>query len=230
MSDIRTGARAVALALLLSGAIRPWAATRAEPPERAMTPSSAPPVIEALEQPAASHPERVIARSAGGAHSASDAPWWRHPLASLGLVLAAILALMALARRCLPMSRVAGSGVLRVVARTHLSPKQSVALIQVGRRMIIAGITPERIAALGTLDDPEENARLLAAVQGGGRRNVDPFADVLTLQAGRYATSDAGTDTADDAEQHADAADTRLKRSRGQLKNLLDTLRMRKAG
>jgi flagellar biogenesis protein FliO len=42
-----------------------------------------------------------------------------------------------------------------------LSPKQSVCLIRVGRQLVLAGLTPDRINSLMIIDDPERVSELL---------------------------------------------------------------------
>lgn len=52
-------------------------------------------------------------------------------------------------------------GLIEVVGRTSLAPRQSVCLLRVGPRMVLLGVTSGQISALDVIDDPELTARLL---------------------------------------------------------------------
>lgn len=111
-------------------------------------------------------------------------PWYRGAVISLAVVLAVIAGLALLLRRLLPSFRPGSGGLVEVVGRSHLSPKQSLNLVRVGRRLVLVGATPERMSALCEIDDPREVMEILARVPsssglGGGR-----FEEVLT-EAGR---------------------------------------------
>ena len=86
--------------------------------------------------------------------------------------LAAVLGLIVLmywgTRRMLPQSALGGSsGVIRVLARTHLSPKQKILLIQVGRRvLVVADGGSGQLNTLCQIDDPDEAAALIGQVHG----------------------------------------------------------------
>lgn len=65
-------------------------------------------------------------------------------------------------------TRLNGESGIRVLARHFLSNKQSLCLVRVGRRVVLLGVTPERISACADIDDPEEVSNLIAAAQRGG--------------------------------------------------------------
>lgn len=79
-----------------------------------------------------------------------------------------------------------GDGPIKVLARCFLSNRQSLCLVRVGRRIVLVGVTPERIAAVSEITDPEEVAHFVAAAGRGGtgsftaamagftKRSVDP--------------------------------------------------------
>ncbi|HEY3244209.1 MAG TPA: flagellar type III secretion system pore protein FliP [Phycisphaerae bacterium] len=191
----------------------------------AMTPSSSPPVIDTADNPAKAPvtAERTIQRAAG-MRGAVEAAWWRHPLAALAMVLGLIVGLTALVRRYFPPARAAGHGVLKVLARTHLAPRQSVVLIQVGRRLLVAGITPENIQPLCVLDDAEENARLLALL-APAQAGSEVFSGALRAQRGQFEAGNGSEEPGDSALP----AGAHLQRSRRQLAGLLHVLRTRTA-
>jgi len=87
---------------------------------------------------------------------------------ALGVVLGIIALVYWGVRRWLPTARIGDQGAIRVVGRTAVSPKHQVALLQVGRRFVLVGVSPDRLTALGEVRDPEESAEL-AAWAGLGR-------------------------------------------------------------
>ncbi|MBI4578806.1 MAG: FliO/MopB family protein [Planctomycetes bacterium] len=124
----------------------------------------------------------------GGGFSLLTGLW---PLAA---VLALIAGLAFVLRKFLPARKLlVGSDVLRVVARTHLSPKQQLVLVKLGHRLVMLGVSPERVNALMTLDDPEQVAQVMGEIAGrrpGSMSNA--FAASMAEQSGRYGGEDAG--------------------------------------
>ena len=122
-------------------------------------------------------PPGAFARPATGADPGGGGvkratPWYRSGLGALALVLVLIVAVYWLVRRYLPAARAGDSGVLRVVARTGLAPKQSLMLIRLPRRFVLVAVSQNRVDTLCAIDDAEEvadlSARVHAPVAGGG--------------------------------------------------------------
>ncbi len=88
---------------------------------------------------------------------------------ALGAVLFVIVLVAWAARRYLPLTRLGGGAALQVISRTHLSSKQSLALVRAGNRLVMLGVTPENITTLASFDDPEEMAGLMTAATGTAR-------------------------------------------------------------
>jgi flagellar biosynthetic protein FliO len=80
---------------------------------------------------------------------------------ALGLVLLLMGGLFALMRR---LQSTAGSkgreGMLEFLVRTSVGPKQSLLLVRLGSRVLLLGVTAERIQTLQVIRDPEEVERL----------------------------------------------------------------------
>lgn len=76
----------------------------------------------------------------------------------LGLVAAGAFGL----RRWSPRREAAETGSLRVVGRTSLTVRHQAVLLQVGHRLVLVGVSGDRMSALCELTDPEEIASLLA--------------------------------------------------------------------
>ena len=116
--------------------------------------------------------------------------------------LAAVLGLIVLmywgTRRMLPQSALGGlSGVIKVLARTHLSPKQKILLIQVGRRvLVVADGGSGQLNTLCQIDDPDEAAALIGQVHGetietGGRSFASLFGQAKERMRGSSASAPA---------------------------------------
>ncbi|MFA5865097.1 MAG: flagellar biosynthetic protein FliO [Phycisphaerae bacterium] len=55
--------------------------------------------------------------------------------------------------------------ILQVLGRTHLAPKQTLALIKLDSRLILLGITDHQINPILTIDQPEEVSRLTTLIE-----------------------------------------------------------------
>ena len=92
---------------------------------------------------------------------------------SLGAVLALIVGLFLAGRRFLPRGTFApqGGGAVAVLARTAVSPKQRILLVQVGQRILVVADGGQNLSTLCESTDAAEAAALLAQLQaekGGG--------------------------------------------------------------
>ncbi|MBN1514804.1 MAG: flagellar biosynthetic protein FliO [Phycisphaerae bacterium] len=152
--------------------------------------------------------------------NARHVPWYRHGVVALSVVLGVIFGLLWLLRRYVPSVRKAPSGPLRVVARTTISPKQSVALLEVGRRYVLVGITADHLTNLGHIQDPDESFRLRAQAvdpRPAGRQNR--FDELLSHEAAEYAEVEAATPSVGPPSRE------QLQDTMGQLQGLLGRLR-----
>ena len=132
-------------------------------------------------------------------------------LAVLGLIVAAVLVV----KRFLPArASPTAFGAVEVVARTPVSPKQNLMLVKLGQRLILVGVSPERMEALATVEDPHEVALLLGRAESQGPRSMtQAFAHSFQEESRAYA------DVPVDAEQGAALA------VGGQVRGLLDKVR-----
>jgi len=64
-------------------------------------------------------------------------------------------------------SRPGGGDAVKILARHYLSGKQSLCLVRTGRRVLLVGITPERINTLSEMTDAEEVAALVGTAERG---------------------------------------------------------------
>ncbi|NLX13324.1 MAG: FliO/MopB family protein [Phycisphaerales bacterium] len=195
-------------------------------PAEAM-PSEAKPVVRPPAPIGAQHPvgtgleavegDSIISRPSEGKSLQRDGRHaggltWRDGL-PLAVVLGVIAAMALLLRRFLPNQRLlTGSGAIEVVARTGLSSKQQLVLVKVGRRLVLLGVSADRINPLSEVVDPDEVATLIGAVAGdrpGSMRRA--FADSFDREVQSFAEPSADEHLAESASGH--------------VRNLLDTLR-----
>jgi len=157
-----------------------------------------------------------------------ERPWYRSSFVALAAVVGLILLVSYLLRRYVPAVRVLGGGMLNVVQRTPLSSKQSIALVQVGRRMVLIGITPDHINSLSVIEDAEECAYLRDRAGKDAGRSRPGFDKLLSVEADRFdreplevpidRTAPAGGRRAADTSKH-------VRDTRGHLEGMLKKLR-----
>jgi flagellar biosynthetic protein FliO len=135
--------------------------------------------------------QRAIDRRAGAGAS------WRFTdifplLAVLGLIVAAALVV----RRFLPARVTLGSGgAMEVLARLPVGAKQQLVLVRLGRRVLLLGVSPERMTMLCEVDDADQAATLLgevASVRPGS--SLAAFDNSFDEEAGRYLDEAIGED------------------------------------
>ena len=113
------------------------------------------------------------------------------------LVLSGIVAVYLLMRRFTPGGKMADHGLLKVVARASLSPKHHVALVRVGEaRLVLVGLSSDRVTPLCEVTQPEEVADLLAA-QSPGKASADRRVFGNLLQRQHLEFEDADEDVGD---------------------------------
>lgn len=114
-------------------------------------------------------------------------PWYARGFTPLLIVMGLIGSAYWAAKRYLPAARSAECGMLNIVARTNVSPKQTLALIQLSRRFVLLGITADRIEPLCSITDPNEVAELALKLGTGQGSPTFAFSEALNEQARDYA-------------------------------------------
>lgn len=142
------------------------------------------------------------------------------------VVLLVIAALSLAVRRLTPRkwrAHLTGLGAIEILGRQYLSPKQSVALLKVGRRVVLVGVTAERVSHLETITDPDEIAELVgrAASQRPGSLS-SAFRREVLKEAGRYEEVVPEEGASNDA---AGGRSEAYARARRQLQGLLTRVR-----
>ena len=118
------------------------------------------------------NPIRRVTTAAGAA--STNQPSAAAPL-DTGKVFVALLAVLALIllsrwalRKLAPGALARNSRGIRVVARTYLSPKQQVLILQVGQRLLVVGDSNQHLSTLCEITDPDEAAALLGQLNVSG--------------------------------------------------------------
>ena len=125
--------------------------------------------------------------------------WYQPGIGALSVVLVLVGALYLGLRRWSPSLRVSDRGVLRVVARTGLTPKHHLALVQLGRRFVLVGTSQEQVATLCEVTDPIEVAELAAQTSVSSAGGGNGFHSQLEHMADEFRDSSELRDGPDDA-------------------------------
>lgn len=144
---------------------------------------------------------------------------WLNVLWPLLFVLALITGAAVAFRRWLwRVNRFGAGGALDVLARHSLSPKQSLCLLRLGRRVLLVGVTPERITPVADIMDPDEVAAIVAAVERGKPKS---FTTMFT----RLAEREWGKEDAPVAETDMPVAPGQLTAAGANVRDLLSRVR-----
>ncbi len=237
----RTTAGIATLSLLIATAAATEAARAASEPPRQPAPAfaasatAASPATDPWEAIAPDR-DRVLIRRSTPRHAAdaaparpTAAPGWLRTAGSLAAVVALIMLLAWGYRAVTGGSLSLGSrgriaGLIDVVSRTALSPRQTLVLVRVGPRMVLLGVSPERIDTLETIADEALVARLAGAAARERPDSISAeFRQALHDQQQRFeaeappAHDGAADATRDDLTERLARALRRVRRSARQL-------------
>ncbi len=162
-SDFRIAARLGLVAVAVAAASAHGASASSAPASREAGASSVANKPTALAPRGETRPldDVVISSRDGG-----TASWYRSLPVALGAVLAIIVGCAFVVKKYLPTGRRGGSGeLLEVIARTYLSPKQSICLVRAGRRMVMVGVTADRMTPLADFENAEAVAQLVGQAE-----------------------------------------------------------------
>lgn len=127
--------------------------------------------------------KRIVDEAA--AAGAAQAPWYRTSFGALALVLGLMALLYFGLRRWAPSIKVQDAGLVRVMGRTVVGPRQSLLLVSVGHRVVLVGVSPDRIDRVCEISDADEVAAMTAQGQPRGQ-----FSAWLDREAAAYVESD----------------------------------------
>jgi flagellar biogenesis protein FliO len=173
---------------------------------------------------AQSAPTRTLRRRSMGTAilgrpESADTPWYRSGIGALSIVLVVIVGVFIMLRRYVPAMRAPEGDVLKVVARASLTPKQTLSLIQLGRRFVLVAISAGRVDALCEVNDVDEVAELIMATGGKFPGRTSEFDTQLRSEAANYDASTAG-----ELEEVADLPEKERGRAVSDLLERLKTL------
>ena len=104
---------------------------------------------------------------------------------SLAIIIVCIWVVALLLRRLLPQARHAGrGGVVTVLHRLYLGPKQSVVLIKVAGRILIVGVSGQQMTVLSEIADAFDVADVVARLDGVAKPDAEaaPALDARALE------------------------------------------------
>ena len=133
--------------------------TAASEGEREITRREPPPNLSRAGGAGESRPIRNPVKATG--------TWSLSDLLPLSIVLGLIAAIALAVRRFMParaMMMNNAAGVLEVVARTAVGPRQSVVMVRVAKRFLLLGVSADRITTLCIVDDAQSSAELMTEV------------------------------------------------------------------
>lgn len=145
-----------------------------------------------------------------------QSPWYRTSYGAMALVLALMALLYFGLKRWAPSMRVQDAGLVRVMGRTVVGPRQSLVLLSVGQHVVLVGVSPDRIDRVCEIADADEVASLTAQSSAGSSHGR--FSSWLDREAAAFAETDKV-----DVNQGVNE-----KRAGSKLSDLLDKLRTTK--
>ena len=146
-------------------------------------------------------------------------------LLSLVLVLGVIaLAAWAFRRYVLRQKRFFTPGAVEILARTSLSPRQSLCLVKLADRLLLVGVSPNHLAALDRVEDQEEVARILGHLEKNTPQSIsNSFHKLFHRESSAY-DQDLPPDGVASSEVQGGSLE-QLRQTRNELGQLLDKVR-----
>ncbi|MBN1436458.1 MAG: FliO/MopB family protein [Sedimentisphaerales bacterium] len=141
----------------------------------------------------------------GGAaapRASSSQPDMGRALLALLLVLAAIIGAAYLLRRFkIGSGGLGGKSGIEILSRSVVNSKQSICLVKCGSRLLFVGISPNHMAVLDRIDDPDEISRLMGMVSSGAAGSIsNTFAGLFRRESRQYEQAEEQADFAEPAE------------------------------
>lgn len=223
--------------MILSGLALCWILAVDPSPVRGQAASNQGPAQTVQVQPETAAP--IIRRSAASAASTQSstgdsarAPSGVFPdlarlALALGVVLALIFALRWLSRRVFPsVSAGQSSAAVRLLARSVVTPRQQVLLLQVGRRIVVAADNGSQLSPLSEITDADEIAGLLGQIDSTRSGSISGAFGALFGKATQQLEQDVGPRPETDAAHHDDALAGDARAVRGELSGLMDKIKL----
>lgn len=132
--------------------------------------------------------KRPAADAEAQAIGAPQTPWYRTSLGALALVLSLMALLYFALKRWAPSIKMQDAGLVRVMSRTVVGPRQSLVLLRVGQRVVLVGVSPDRVDRVCEIADSEEVAAITAQAAAGHTRGE--FSAWLDREAAEFVDAD----------------------------------------
>lgn len=199
-------------------------------PARDVAPSTMPAGAAALNMDISPNESRPLgsapsisgnATGANKAQAPSISSWFVNTLLALLVVVLAVFLLRAILSKLTgraPLS--ANQHVVDVLARVGVSPKSHVILVKLGRRILVVGDSPSGLSTLADIDDADEVASLLQAINA---RKPGSASGGFDQMLGRL--SDDYDDVDRRAQEGSDMQEHRVDRARDNVSALVSRLR-----
>ena len=154
--------------------------------------------------------------SAASADSNAAGPSATRTALSLAAVLALIVILFMAGRKFLPrrmFTQQAGGGAIQVLARTAISPKQRIILLQVGRRILVVADGGQSLTTLAEITDADEAAALIGQLQS--EKSGGSFTSALNGAMDRFRAAQERPEPQPDLSSMREEIEGLAKRVRG---------------
>lgn len=163
-----------------------------------------------------------------GPVNADGSSWMFNTLAALGIVIGLVFAIRWVLRRGGVVTSAAPRGsVVEVLSRTTVAPRSHVVLMRVGQRILIVNDSPNGMRTLATVDDSQEVAELLGAIDASSPTSLSSgFQGTMSKLTAEWSQRTGQAEA--DASSHEDLD---IDRTRGALSSLRSRVAlMSKAG
>jgi flagellar biosynthetic protein FliO len=154
-------------------------------------------------------------------------PW--RTLGSLLIVLALMIAAAYIFKRFFLASHRKGSSAgIEIIARNTISPKQSLCLVQLGRHLLLLGLSPNHITSLQTIDDPEDIAHILGLLEKDKSHSISSTFTRLFQHENQYYDQEENIDDNDHSDNNPEFQYRQSQhwyQAKGELSALLDKVK-----
>ncbi len=208
----------------------PQRAQDLEPPITLNTPTAAPPRVELRPAPEPASDDREqwpLGRDPSPGDTADNKPdvpgdsWILETFSALVIVIALIFAVRMLLRRMSGQGGAGDSGgLVEVLARSTIAPKTQVLFLKVQQRILLVAQGPAGVQPLANIDDPQEIAQLLTAIDAGKSNSITRGFRQLMSRMDRAYESPEETAGADQSEHSIDRANEQVSGLLGRLRRM----------
>jgi len=115
--------------------------------------------------------------------------------------------------------RLAGGGI-EILARSPINAKQSLCLVKFGERLLVVGVSPNHIAALDKVDDPDEMGRITGLIETARPGSIkNTFGSLFRGESRSYEAHGSAPDDGEDIQ------DPQWNTAQNEVTSLLDKVK-----